>query len=136
MPASLIQPLPIPNQIWEDFTMYFIVGLPKLEVYTAIMVAVDKLTKGAHFNPLKQEFTVTKVGELFIQNGVKIQGFPKSIVTDRDPLFLSKFWREMFTLSGIKLKYFYIYQHRQMGKQKCPICAQSLSRTISTSLCV
>ncbi|GAU37387.1 hypothetical protein TSUD_22610 [Trifolium subterraneum] len=102
-PAGLLQPLPIPSQIWEDIGMDFITGLPLSHGYTTIMVVVDRLTKYAHFIPMKNDYTSKSVAEAFMNNIVKLHGMPKPIVSDRDKVFTSAFWQQLFRLQGTSL---------------------------------
>ena len=102
--VGLLQPLPIPQQIWDDIAMDFITCLPNSHGYTTIFVMVDWLSKQAHFGALPKSYTATKVADLVAQMVCKLHGLPRSITSDRDPIFLSNFWRELFTLSGTMLK--------------------------------
>ena len=56
------------------------------------MVIVDRLSKFGHFIALKAEFNSKLVANAFINNVAKIHGFPKSIVSDRDIVFINSFW--------------------------------------------
>lgn len=102
--AGLLYPLPIPSQLWEDLSMDFIVGLPPYRGNTTILVVVDKFSKGVHLGLLSPSYIALIVASLLMEIVGKYHGIPRSIVFDRDPLFVSRFWQEMFRLSGTKLK--------------------------------
>jgi len=102
--AGLLQPLPLSHRVWEDLAMDFITGLPPSHGYTSIFVVVDRFSKAAHFAMLPTEFSAYQVAMLFFDVVGKLHDMPKSIVSDRDPLFLSKFWQELFKASGTQLR--------------------------------
>ncbi|GAU23300.1 hypothetical protein TSUD_237540 [Trifolium subterraneum] len=87
-PYGLLQPLPLPDRVWEDISMDFIVGLPSFQTNTAVFVVVDRLSKAAHFGMLPTHFTAEKVAEIFAIMICKLHGMPRSIVSDHDPAFL------------------------------------------------
>lgn len=91
-PPVLLQPLPILTVIWEDLSLDFITGLPPSNGFTAILVIVDRFSKGAHFGALPTTFTAYKVATLFLDLVCKHHGMPHSLVSDRNPIFISRFW--------------------------------------------
>ncbi|XP_042952257.1 uncharacterized protein LOC122289342 [Carya illinoinensis] len=103
-PAGLLEPLQIPSGVWTDVSMDFIGGLPKSAGKNSIFVVVDRLTKFAHFIALAQPYTARDVADAFVRNVVKLHGLPSSIVSDRDCIFMSHFWRELFRLQGTTMR--------------------------------
>ncbi|GKD31962.1 ty3-gypsy retrotransposon protein [Tanacetum coccineum] len=79
--------VPIPTAVWEDVSMDFITGMPVFKGLMVILVVVDRFTKYAHFGTLPTSFNASKVAELYMDMVVKHHGFPKTIVSDRDPIF-------------------------------------------------
>jgi hypothetical protein len=115
-PYGLLHPLPVPERVWEDISLDFIVRLPSFQTHTVILVVVDRLSKAAHFGSLPTHFTAAKVAELFATMVCMLHGMPKSIVSDRDPIFLSHFWQELFRLSGTKLRMSTAYHPQSDGQ--------------------
>ena len=84
--------------------MDFIDGLPRSRSgHDSLWVIFDRLTKSAHFVPIRSNRTVPLLAKLFIKEIVELHGFPTSIVSDRDPLFTSGFWKSLQKALGTKL---------------------------------
>jgi hypothetical protein len=83
----------IPEWKWEEVGMDFIVGLPHTQRgFDSIWVIVDRLTKVAHFIPVKTTYSSAKLAELYLERIVSLHGVPKKIVSDRDTQFTSYYW--------------------------------------------
>ncbi|GJU51282.1 retrotransposon protein, putative, ty3-gypsy subclass [Tanacetum coccineum] len=92
--SGLLQPLEIPVWKWDEISMDFVTGLPRTQrKHDAIWVVVDRLTKSAHFLPIRKDYPVSKIAEMFQQEIVRLHGTPSAIVSDRDPRFTSRFWK-------------------------------------------
>jgi hypothetical protein len=103
-PAGLLQPLPIPQQPWEQVSMDFITQLPRTKAgFDAIVVFVDTFSKMVHFVPTNTTATAPDTARIFFDHVFKLHGLPKSIVSDRDAKFTSRFWQTLFHTMGTKL---------------------------------
>jgi hypothetical protein len=101
-PAGLLQPLDVSSQVWADISMDFIDGLPKVHGKSVILTVVDRFSKYTHFIALSHPYTAASVARAFFEGIVRLHGFPNSIVSDRDLVFTSHLWRDLFKLAGVK----------------------------------
>jgi hypothetical protein len=87
-----LQPLLIPEWKWETISMDFNIGLPKsAKQNDVIMVVVDKLSKVAHFIPVKSTCKAIDIASIFMKEIFRLHGMPKEIISDRDTKFTSSF---------------------------------------------
>ena len=89
--SGLLQPLSIPSQRWEEASMDFIIGFPKSEGKSVIMVVFDRLTKYAHFYALSHTCKASTVSTTFTETSQKLHGNPNIIVSNRIPIFTRNF---------------------------------------------
>ena len=114
--AGLLCPLPVPCRPWEDLSLDFITGLPSFHGHTTILVVVDRFSKGVHLGMLPTQHSAYAVATLFMNTIGKLHGMPRSLVSDRDPLFISQFWKELFRLSGTQLRMSSAYHPQTNGQ--------------------
>jgi len=106
VPAGLLHPLPVPEWKWERITMDFVMGLPRTQKsHDAVWVIVDRLTKSAHFLPVRMDYSLERLAKLYIDEIVRLHGVPVSIVSDRDPRFTSRFWGSLQRALGTRLNF-------------------------------
>jgi Integrase zinc binding domain/Integrase core domain len=117
-PPDLLDPITIPEGAWQVITMDFISRLSRSEGKEVIMVIIDKFTKFCHFIPLSHPYTFTEVARAFLENIYKLHGLPIKIVTDRDPIFTSLFWRELMKNLEIKLNLSTAYHLQTDGQSE------------------
>ena len=100
-----MHPLELSYEPWDAISMDFIRQLPKSDGYSTVWVIVDRVTKMAYFVPVKDEQkTAEGCAKLFLENIWKLHGLPSSIISDRDPVFTSKFWAELMGRLDVRLR--------------------------------
>ncbi|GJU01553.1 putative reverse transcriptase domain-containing protein [Tanacetum coccineum] len=103
-PSGLLVQSEIPEWKWEKITMDFVTKLPKTaNGYDTIWVIVDRLTKSAHFLPMRENDPMKKLMKLYMKEVVTRHGVPVSIISDRDGRFTSLFWQALHKALGTRL---------------------------------
>nr|GFA99549.1 putative reverse transcriptase domain-containing protein [Tanacetum cinerariifolium] len=103
-PSGLLVQPEISEWKWEKITMDFITKLPKTtNGYDTIWVIVDRLTKSAHFLPIRENDPMEKLMKLYTKEVVTRHGVPVSIISDRDGRFTSLFWQALHKALGTRL---------------------------------
>src|SRR4051812_2271006 len=103
-PAGKLQSLEISVWKWEHITMDFVTALPKsTRGHDSIWVIVDRLTKVAHFLPVRSNFKVHQYSRIYMREIVRAHGVPFSIVLDRDPKFTLGFWKTQQSALGTEI---------------------------------
>ncbi|GJU77035.1 putative reverse transcriptase domain-containing protein [Tanacetum coccineum] len=118
-PSGLLQQLEIPEWKWEKITMDLVTKLPRSSSgYDAIWVIVDRLTKSAHFLPIRKDFKMEKLARIYINEIVARHGVPVSIISDRDGRFASHLWQALQKALGTKLHMSTAYHPKTDGQSE------------------
>ena len=119
VPLGLLEPIRIPEWKWDRITMDFVVGLPLTgRKNDSVWIVVDRLTKSAHFPPVRTDYSLDKLAELYIKEIVRLHGIPISIISDRDPRFTSSFWGKLQEALGTRLNFSTAFQPQTDGQSE------------------
>jgi transposase InsO family protein len=109
----------VPEWNWEEIVIDFIVGLPRTQWgYDSIWVIVDRLTKVAHFIPIKTTYSRPQLAELYMSRIVCLHGVLKKTVSDRGTQFTSKFWERLHETLDTQLRFNSAYHPQTNGQTK------------------
>ena len=106
VPSGLLQPIRILDWKWDRIIMDFVVGLPLTgRKHDSVWVVVDRLKKSTHVLPVRTDYSLDKLIELYIEEIVRLHKIPMSIISDRDPRFTSRFWGKLQEALGTRLNF-------------------------------
>ncbi|KAK1423842.1 hypothetical protein QVD17_19151 [Tagetes erecta] len=118
-PSGYLQQPEIPEWKWEQIAMDFVTKLPRTSSgHDAIWVVVDRLTKSAHFLPIKESYTMEKLAKLYMDEIVTRHGVPISIISDRDSRFTSRAWQTFQKALGSRLDLSTAYHPQTDGQSE------------------
>jgi len=117
-PLGLLMPLPVPHGVWTNIALDFVEALPKVRGKSVILTVVDRFNKYCHFIPLAHPYSTESVAEAFFVDIVRLHGIPQSMVSDRDPVFTSTFWRELMRQMGTKLHMSTVFHPQSDGQSE------------------
>ncbi|XP_042019055.1 uncharacterized protein LOC121766889, partial [Salvia splendens] len=123
-PYGKLQPLEIPEWKWEHIAMDFVVGLPKSQRgNTVIWVIIDRLTKSAHFVPVRATYGSDQLAKVYVREIIRLHGVPATITSDRDAKFTSRFWTSLQSELGTKLNFSTAFHPQTDGQSERTIQA-------------
>ena len=106
-PQGKLKTMPVPTYPWQYIGIDFVGPLPGSSnqngEYDMICVIIDQLTSMVHLVPMKQTYRAMDIAELVFECVYKLHGLPERIISDRDLLFTSKFWKRLHRLLGTEL---------------------------------
>ena len=118
-PSGLLEQPEIPVWKWENISMDLITKLPRTKKgHDAIWVVVDRLTKSAHFLPIREDLSADKLAKIYVDEIVSRHGVPLNIISDRDARFSSRFWRTMQSAMGTQLHLSSAYHPQTDGQSE------------------
>ncbi|PSR82057.1 hypothetical protein PHLCEN_2v6127 [Hermanssonia centrifuga] len=104
LPTGPLHPLPVPDARGNSIAMDFVGPLPDDEGFNCILTITDRLGADLRIIPCRTDISAKDLAALFFREWYCKNGLPLDIVSDRDKLFMSKFWKALHCLTGVRLK--------------------------------
>ena len=117
-PVGPLHPLPIPDQCGDSVTMDFIGPLPEDNGFNCILTMTDRLNADIQIVPTRTDITAPELAAIFFDCWYCENGLPLEIVSDCDKLFMSRFWKVLHKLTGVRLKLSSAYHPQTDGVSK------------------
>ncbi|GJV10137.1 putative reverse transcriptase domain-containing protein [Tanacetum coccineum] len=118
-PSGLLVQPAIPEWKWDNIIMDFITKLPRSsQGFDTIWVIMDRLTKSAHFLPIRENDPLDKLARLYLNRIVARHGIPVSIICDHDGIFTSNFWRSFQKALGTDISTSTVYHPETDGQSE------------------
>ena len=118
-PLGPLHPLPIPDQHGDSVSTDFTGPLPEDENKNCIVTFMDHLGSDIQIIPTCTNITAEQLAAIFFDEWYCENGLPTDIVSDRDKLFISRFWKALHCLTGVKLKLLTAYHPETNSASEC-----------------
>ncbi|KAA3447270.1 DNA/RNA polymerases superfamily protein [Gossypium australe] len=119
VPSGLLQPIMVPEWKWDYIAMDFVTGLPLTpKKKDVVWVVIDRLTKSTHFIPIRIDYSLDKLADLHVSEIVRLHGVPLAIISNRDLIFTSRFWKKLQETLGTKLSFSTAFHPQIDGQSK------------------
>ena len=129
-PGGLLQPLPIPDEPWDEVSMDFITQLPETrQGHDDILVFVDGLTKMIHFVPTTTDVDAEETTRLFFEHVFCLHGMANCVSLDRDSCFTSRVWIALMEYSGTAIDLSSAFHPQTDGQ------TERVNRTLEQNVC-
>ena len=103
-PAGFLHPLPVPSNRFLEIALDFVSPLPESNGYDCILIMMDRFTDYVLIKPTVTIATAPEIALLFYKTWYRWFGLPSAITSDRDKLFVSQFWQELFKKLNVHLR--------------------------------
>ncbi|KAJ0666882.1 putative nucleotidyltransferase, Ribonuclease H [Helianthus annuus] len=118
-PSGLLEQPEIPVWKWENIAMDLVTKLPRTSKgHDSIWVIIGRLTKSAHFLPIREDFSAATLAKIYLDEIVTRHGVPLNIISDRDGRFTSRFWKTMQSALGTQLNISTAYHPQTDGQSE------------------
>jgi hypothetical protein len=121
-PYGKMMPNQAPTGAWENVTLDFIMKLPESKElmtktsFDSILVVTDRFTKYDYFIPYQESFSAKDLAYVFNKHIIENHGIPKRIISDKDKLFTSRFWKSLMNQFGTYYKILISYHPQTDGQ--------------------